>query len=249
MRIKYLLNKDKRISDFNSFIQHKFPTLLTEPNPELYLVAGGDGAMLGAIHDTIDSGIPYFGKAMGSFNFLLNSFDNDEEIIGNLLEDKIRIDTFKSNAIEARLNNIKLGEAANDVILGDKITGYHNFNISTENGDFKDFEMKGSGICISTAIGSTAFNFNNNGRILPLDSNLLSITGIVCNRFLNDIIPFQEIHIKSNGAKIYLTNVESKVLEEGDELILKKGSQIEIGFLNRKEFLERRIEIAHRYRK
>ncbi len=109
--------------------------------------------------------------------------------------------------------------------------------------------MKGSGICISTAIGSTAFNFNNNGRILPLDSNLLSITGIVCNRFLNDIIPFQEIHIKSNGAKIYLTNVESKVLEEGDELILKKGSQIEIGFLNRKEFLERRIEIAHRYRK
>lgn len=249
MRIKYLLNKDKRVSDFNSLIRNRFPTLLTEPKPELYLVAGGDGAMLGAIHDTIDSGIPYFGKAMGTFNFLLNSFDNDEKIINGLLKDEIKVDTFKSNAIEARLDNVKLGEAANDVILGDKITGYHTFNISTENGDFKDFEMKGSGICISTAIGSTAFNFNNNGRILPLDSDLLSITGIVCNRFLNDIIPFQEIHIKSNGAKIYLTNVESEMLDEGSKLILKKGSQIEIAFLNRKEFLERRIDIAHRFRK
>ena len=249
MRIRYLLNTDKRVSKFDRLIREKFPSLLTENRPELYLVAGGDGAMLRAIHDTIDTGIPYFGKAMGTFNFLLNSFDNDEDIIQSLIEDTIKIDTFKSHAIEARLDNKKLGEAVNDVILGEKITGYHTFNISTENGDLKNFEMKGSGICISTAIGSTAFNFNNNGRILPLDSNFLSITGIVCNRFLNDIIPFQEIRITANGAKIYLTNVESEILKNNQELILRKGSQIEIGFLNKKEFLERRIDIAHRFRK
>lgn len=249
MRIKYLINNDKRVKEFNSFIKQNYPTLLTEKKPQLYLVAGGDGTMLRAIHETIDTGIPYFGKAMGTFNFLLNKFENDKEILDGLIEDKIKIHTFKSYAIKAILNDQELGQAVNDVILGDKITGYHSFIISTKNGDLNNFELKGSGVCISTPIGSTAFNFNNNGRILPLDSNLLSITGIVCNRFLNDIVSFEEIKIKSDNAKIYLSNVKSKTFDTNSELILKKGSQIEIAFLDKNEFLKRRIDIAHRYRK
>lgn len=249
MKIKYIISKDKRVKEFNKFIKDTFPFLITENNPELFLIAGGDGAMLHAIHDTIDRGIPYLGKAMGTFNFLMNRFEDDEKVIRDLIDGKQNIDYFKSNAIVAYLNGKKLGEAVNDVILGDRLTGYHSFNISTELGDLSNFDIHGSGICISTAIGSTAFNYNNNGRILPLDSDLLSITGVVCDRYLNDIVPFKDVTIKSNGARIYLTNVESKILKEGSELLLKKGSQIKIGFLNREEFLKRRIEIAHRYRK
>lgn len=249
MKIKYIPNNDIRIKEFNSFILNNFPTLLTEKNPEIFLIAGGDGTMLRAIHDTIDTGIPYLGKAMGTFNFLLSNFNNDKEIIQNLIDDKIKLHIFKSYAIKAILNGKKLGEAVNDVILGEKLTGYHSFSISTKNRDLNNFELKGSGICISTPIGSTAFNFNNNGRILPLDSNLLSITGIVCNRFLNDIVPFENIKIKSNGAKIYLSNVESKILKENDELILSRGSEIQLAFLNKQKFIKKRIEIGHRYRK
>jgi len=249
VRIRYLQNKDKRVKDFNTLIESKFPTLLDEKNPQIYLVAGGDGAMLGAIHDTIDSQIPYIGKALGTFNFLMNKIDDDEKFINDLLNDRVKIDIFKTHAIRAFLDGKKLGEAVNDVILGDKLTGYHTFSLSTSTGDFQEFEVKGSGICVSTTIGSTAFNYNNNGRILPLDSCLLSITGVVCNRFLNDIVPFEEVRIKSNGARIYLTNVESEILDEGLELVLKKGSEISIAFLDKNEFLRRRIEIAHRYRK
>ncbi len=249
MRIKYLINNDPRVEEFNSLVKSKFPQLLTEKAPEIYLVAGGDGAMLHFIHETIDTGIPYIGKAMGTFNFLMNRITDDEKTINDLLEDKIDLEIFNSYAIEASLDGEKLGEAVNDVILGDKLTGYHTFKISTENGDFEEFEIKGSGICISTPIGSTAFNFNNNGRILPLDSCLLSMTGVVCNRYLNDIFPFQEINIEANGAKIYLTNVESKILSEGSKLTLKKGSKIGITFIDKEDFLKRRRDIAHRYRK
>ncbi len=249
MRIRYLQNNDARVKEFNALIESKFPTLLDEKNPQLYLVAGGDGAMLRAIHDTIDSQIPYLGKALGTFNFLMNKIDNDEKFISDLISDKVEIETFKTHAIRAFLDGKKLGEAVNDVILGDKLTGYYTFSLSTSTGDFQEFEVKGSGICVSTTIGSTAFNYNNNGRILPLDSCLLSITGVVCNRFLNDIVPFEEVRIKSNGARIYLTNVESEILDEGSELVLKKGSEISIAFLDKNEFLRRRIEIAHRYRK
>lgn len=249
MKIKYLINNDLRVQEFNKFISSKFPNLLTEENPDIYLVAGGDGAMLHSIHNTIDSNIPYIGKAMGTFNFLMNKFDDDEKAITDILEDRVNLEIFNSYAIEAYLDGKKLGEAANDVILGEKLTGYHTFKISTENGDFEDFEIKGSGLCISTAIGSTAFNFNNNGRILPLDSSLLSITGVVCNRYLNDIIEYQEIKIEANGARIYLTNVESEILSEGSVLTLKKGSKIGIAFFDKDDFLKRRRDIAHRYRK
>ena len=249
MRIKYLINKDPRVKDFNILIKNNFPNLLTEKKPELYLVAGGDGAMLHAIHKTIDKGIPYLGKAMGTFNFLMNSFDDDIQTINKILNDEIKIDTLSSHAIQVYLNKNKLGEAVNDVILGDKITSYFTFNISSENNDFENFEVKGSGLCISTTIGSTAFNYNNGGRILPLDSDLLSITGVVCNRYLNDIVPFQKIYIKANGAKIYLSNIYAKTLNEGDTLVLKRGHEIKIGFLNKNDFLKRRIDLSHRYRR
>lgn len=248
MRIKYIKNSDPRVNEFNSLIENKFPNIITEKKPEIYLVGGGDGAMLHAIHKTIDTGIPYIGKALGTFNFLMNSITNDIQIIEDILNDRIELEIFKTFAIDTQFNGEKLGEAVNDVILGDKLTGYHTFTISTEDRDFEDFTIKGSGICISTPIGSTAFNFNNNGRILPLNSNLLSITGVVCNRYLNDIFPAQNIKIKSNGAKIYLTNVESKVLNEGDELILTRGSDISIAFLNKEDFLRKRRNITHRYR-
>ncbi len=249
MRIKYILNKDPRVKDFNNLVINNFPLLLTEKRPELYLVAGGDGAMLHAIHDTIDKDIPYLGKALGTFNFLMNNIDDDISVIQGLLDDSIKIETFTTYTIKAFLNGKKIGEAVNDVILGNKLYDYFTFNISTESKDLENFEVKGSGICISTAIGSTAFNYNNGGRILPLDSEFLSITGVVCNRYLNDILPFQNIHITSNGARIYLTNSNSKVLKEGDKLLLKKGSEIKLAFLDKNEFLKRRIEISHRFRK
>jgi len=250
MKIKFLSNiNDKRVDSFRNLIVEKFPQLFDEEDPELYLVAGGDGAMLHAIQETIDHKIPYIGKAMGTFNFLMNKIDDDESFLNRLINDEIKFETFKSNAIVAYLNEKKIGESVNDVILGNKIMDYHSFSISTKSGDFSDFKLKGSGLCISTPIGSTAFNYNNNGRILPINADFLSITGVVSNRFLNDIVPFEKISIKSNGSNIYLTNVDAGILKEGDELILEKGTRIKIAFLDKKDFLKRRIEIGHRYRK
>ncbi|MBP8979068.1 NAD(+)/NADH kinase [Candidatus Dojkabacteria bacterium] len=250
MRIKYLKNeKYPKAQEFNLFIERVFPQLLEEKKPELYLVAGGDGSMLHSIQANIDSKIPFFGKAYGTVNFLLNEFKNDQETIQNILDDKIKLDIFETYAISAYLDGKKLGEAVNDVILGDEIMSNHYFTLSTKSGDFLNFEFRGSGLCISTPIGSTAFNYNNNGRILPLDSDLLSITGVVCNKQINDIIHFEKVSIKSNGVRVYLTNVKSKILKEGSELILKKGSKIRIAFLNKKDFLQKRIELGHRFRK
>lgn len=250
MRIKYICNnEDSRIDTFSAFVSSNFPAIITEQNPDLYLVAGGDGAMLHAIQENISNGIPYLGKALGTFNFLMNNFANDKEVIGGLLNDTLSLEKSECFAIEVILDGVKIGEAINEVIIGNGLADYHTFNISTEDENLTNFETKGSGICISTPVGSTAFNFNNGGRILPLDSCLLSITGIVCNRYLNDIIPFQEIRIKADNAKIFLSNVETGVLKKGSELILRKGASVGLAFLDKKDFLKRRISLSHRYRR
>lgn len=250
MRIKYLENNvDDRVREFNKYIKERYPQLLEEKNPELFLIAGGDGAMLHRVRENITSNLPFFGKAMGTFNFLLNKFEDNEKIIQGLLEDNIPLYSFKASAIEVLLNGESIGQAVNDVIIGDSVMGYHTFWISTANGDFSNFEIRGSGLCISTTIGSTAFNYNNNGQILPLDSDLLSITGVVCNRYLNDIIPFQDVTIKGTGGMIYLSNVANHILEKSSTLTLRRGQDIEILFLNRADFLKRRNDIANRYRK
>lgn len=250
MRIKYLANeKYEKVKPFNDFIAKKFPNLLTEENPELFLTAGGDGSMLHAIDSTNCKQIPYLGKAMGTFNFLMNRFDDDLDIIEEILDDRISLDLFETNCISVYIDGKKVGEAVNDIILGEKVIDYITFNISTKRGDFSSFEVKGSGLCVSTPIGSTAFNYNNNGRILPLDSNLLSVTGVVCNRYVNDIVPFDELRIKCSGTNLYMTSSHVEKLSADSELVLRKGSKVRIAFLDKKEFLQRRVDIGHRFRK
>ncbi len=249
MKIKYILSEDKRVFEFNELIKNNFPQFLTEDNPDLYLVAGGDGAMLHAIQDTLKEDTKYFGKALGSLNFLMNKIEGDKNFLNKLSNDDFTPYFFTSSAIEVFLNGKKIGEAVNDVILGDKINDYITYNISSSDGDFQNLEIKGCGLCISTPIGSTAYNYNNGGRILPLNSCLLSITGIVCNRYLNDIIQFNELKITANKGRVLLSNVSKAELNEGDELVLKKGTQIQIGFMDKEDFLKRRIQFSHRYRK
>ena len=67
MRIKYIYNeKDLRVTTFTQFIEQNYPQFLTQEDPQLYLIAGGDGAMLHAINKTLKNGIPYLGKGMGT---------------------------------------------------------------------------------------------------------------------------------------------------------------------------------------
>jgi NAD kinase len=248
MRIKYIKGPIPTVKKYNQFIEEKFPKLLDEENPELLLVAGGDGAMHHAIQNTLNYTTPYLGKALGTFNFLMNNFENDEKIIRGLLNDKIPIETCQTSTINVSLNDVKIGEAVNDVVVGDSIMDYFTFKLNSQDGSFQNFSVKGSGISISTAIGSTALNFNNNGMVLPLESKLWSLTGILCNRYLNDIIKQQEIIIEAPGAGIFLSGAHNDKLRKNQQLKLQKGNTIKIAFLDKNEFIKRRINITNRYR-
>ncbi|MFO7564469.1 MAG: NAD(+)/NADH kinase, partial [Enhygromyxa sp.] len=91
MRIKYIKSSDKRAKEFNEFIESKYPHILSTKQPELILIAGGDGAMMHAIRKYNEMDIPFFGVAKGTFNFLMNEIKNEGSFLEKLLSGKIKM--------------------------------------------------------------------------------------------------------------------------------------------------------------
>lgn len=258
MKIKYILTKDPRGESINDLIENHFPQLIKEENPKLILVTGGDGSLLHAIQDYNSLQVPFFGNASGTLNFLMNKIDDLKETIQLLIDDKLKLDYLETTSIKVSIKTSKketfLGYAVNEVILGTSIMGYHHYILNSGDNSFDNFEIKGSGISICTDLGSTGYNFSLGGSILPIGSNLWSVNGIVCNRFLEDIINIQKFEIKlsetSRPSDLFLDGVKKDLqLKSGTSIILERGEIIKIGFLDKEDFFKRRLEISSRYRK
>lgn len=255
VRIKYLISDDKRSQGFNKFIENNYPEFLREEKPDLILVSGGDGALLHAIQQYNHLQVPFLGRAAGTLNFLMNHFKDPDKDISAITNGRTRLHYITTTSILAGIINANqkqtIGQAINEVVIGSNLMGYHQFTINSDDGSFTDFTIKGSGLCLSTDLGSTGYSFNLGGSVLPLGSDLFNLCGIVCNRYLNDIIPIQPIEItvtsREGSAYIYLDGIEKRV--RADKIILSKGAPIKIAFINEEHFRQQRLEIASRYRK
>jgi len=262
MKPFYILSKDKRSEEVNNYIKQNYPGFLKEKNPDLILVSGGDGAMLHAIQSHGDLNVPFFGYAMGTLNFLMNEIDladlpkiiegieKDSLSLNEIITSKIRVELFSKKSGKRKY----LGSAVNEVVIGTTIMGYHEFILNSFDKTFVNFNIKGSGLSISTDLGSTGYNFNLGGAVLPLGSNLWSVLGVVCNRYLEDIVEINELKIacecKNSPPTIYLDGIDKEiVLCKRDEIILTKDGDVTLYFLNKEVFQTKRLEIISRYRR
>jgi NAD kinase len=249
MKVYFESSPDPRVREFNELVGREFPNFLTETSPEVILVAGGDGALHHATKQFASFSGVYFGKAMGTLNFLMNEIEDDRAVLHGLANDTLRLHAIATATIDVHLNGTLLGSAANDLVLGDSVNGYHTFTLSTNDESFDNFTLKGTGVCLSTPLGSTGYNFNNGGVILPLESNMWSLTGIVCNKRINDILKAQTTSIWASGGDLFLDGINAGALANQDTVTLSPGKPIKIGFLDRQHFMSKRIELAHRMRK
>ncbi|HRI05950.1 MAG TPA: hypothetical protein PLV59_03340 [Candidatus Dojkabacteria bacterium] len=249
MKIKYLISKDRRVQAFNKLIKDNFPEFINEKNPEAILVAGGDGAMLHAIQDWQELNIPFIGKALGTVNFMMNNINNDIDFLSKLKRGDVKIKYLKTNSIRVEVNKKYITEAVNEILIGGDINSYNTFNLNTEDGSFNSVTIKGAGLCISTPLGSTAYNFNNQGAILPLQTNIWSLTGIVSNKYINDIISAQNIELTAPNSLLYADGIKLKALKDDDTVQISKGKEVRLGFLDKDSLFRKRIEVASRLRR
>lgn len=143
---------------------------------DVIVALGGDGFMLRVLHQMVDSGLPVYGMRMGRIGFLMNGFQDDK-----LLE---RLD----QAISVRLNPLRMTAncadgsvhealAINEVSLLRQSNQAAHLRLSI-NASIKIDELVADGILVSTAAGSTAYNFSARGPILPLGTDALAVTPI-----------------------------------------------------------------------
>lgn len=140
------------------------------------VAVGGDGFMLETLHLHIEDGTPVYGLNKGSIGFLLNEYSEKNllERINNAVDSHIHPLEMKCTTIDGQviyalaINEVSLlrttGQAAKIKIKVDGITHME--------------ELICDGVLVATPAGSSAYNYSNGGMILPIGSNLLSLTPI-----------------------------------------------------------------------
>ncbi len=141
---------------------------------DLIIVIGGDGTLLHSIHNHMDLNIPFYGINSGTIGFLMNKFNDDiKDKIENARITSLHPLSMKVKDIDGNyhqklaINEISIYRNTNHIakihILVDKV---------------EQIELSADGALVSSPAGSSAYNFSAGGRIVPLGSNILSLTPI-----------------------------------------------------------------------
>ena len=143
---------------------------------DFIVVLGGDGMMLHSLHDLHMAHVPVYGMNLGNVGFLMNTYHPDGLVerlkravpfrIYPLLMDVMTTD---GRAVAAH--------AFNEVSLMRQTHQAAKIRLWID-GIMRMGEVISDGLLVSTPMGSTAYNFSNNGPILPIDAKLLALTPI-----------------------------------------------------------------------
>lgn len=139
---------------------------------------GGDGTTLKALHAVLPfSEKPVFSMRLGgSIGFLGNRFD-----LANLRDRLKSARKVFIRALKAEVQDVS-GRGAtvfgiNEIVLTRQRLQAAKLSV-TLNGTKQPIDVIGDGLLIATPIGSTGYNRSAGGSILPIDSSLLSLTGL-----------------------------------------------------------------------
>lgn len=210
-------------------------------NPDYILVLGGDGTFLGAERDYYHLQKPFVGVGFGSINFLLNRAIKNPKDLLMRMQEKNWVN-FAMHGMDAEITTdekIEKGIAFNDIYVKSvDPTGVVELELITK--EYSALNLKGDGMIIATPQGSTAYNRNAGGTILPLNSMLWCLTGICTAKPIHVAIEHQEIFvkIKRNNAVVVTDN---KVFYGARELrITPSQFKAEVCFCGEENFEKRR---------
>ena len=143
---------------------------------DVVVALGGDGFMLETLHRFIGRGVPIYGMNRGTVGFLMNEYIEDDlaarlaqaskSIVHPLVMTTRSVDGSTAKAL-----------AINEVSLLRQTRQASKIRISVD-GTVRIEELICDGVLVATAAGSTAYNLSAHGPILPVGSDLLTLTPI-----------------------------------------------------------------------
>jgi len=202
----------QRSDEYSKEIETKLHKLLKQhdfqedaKNPDIVISVGGDGTFLYALHQYIDvcDQINFIGIHTGTLGFLTEYGATEiEKFVSDLVRKKPRIEA--KRLLEFKIDGLQKYYALNEIRV-ENIMKTQILDIYISNKFFETF--RGTGICISSQIGSTAYNRSLGGAVIDSDLELLQlseITGIHHRLFQSLQSPIvlegnKEIYLKSNS--------------------------------------------------
>jgi len=143
---------------------------------DVIVALGGDGFMLRTLHRFIKTDLPVFGMKIGNIGFLMNRYSEDDLV--QRLDDSrsVSLNPLRM-VVQTESGNETSALAINEISLLRQTNQAAHIRILV-NDSVKVEDLVCDGVLLSTAAGSTAYNFSVRGPILPLGTDALALTPI-----------------------------------------------------------------------
>lgn len=148
---------------------------LDQTNPDLVIVIGGDGTFISAVHQYPDA--IFFGIHTGHLGFFANYTLKDvDQLIEDINQNAYQIEPI--DALECQFNTAEQTLqtfAVNEITI---LTPPKTLILDVEIDGRRLETFRGTGLCVSTPYGSTAYNKSLHGAVLDPSLNAFQITEI-----------------------------------------------------------------------
>jgi NAD+ kinase len=146
---------------------------LTETEPDLVVVLGGDGTMLRALHARLGTGTPVIGVNFGRVGFLTSMRPDElEDGLARVFAGEYVVYALPTLDAEAGSERTT---AVNDVVATSAILG-RMVELEWRIGGETMGNVPCDGVICSTPAGSTAYNLSNGGPVLMWEIDALAMT-------------------------------------------------------------------------
>ena len=145
--------------------------------PDYVIAVGGDGTFLHAAHSYLHAmnRASFVGIRTGTLGFFMDyTADELEPFLTDLLEDRFMVEAHP--VLEASAGN-DVRYAFNEVRIDNPLRT-QTVEVYLDGAHFED--VRGSGVCISTQLGSTALNRSLGGAVIMAGLPVLELTEIAC---------------------------------------------------------------------
>jgi len=153
--------------------------ILDEKNPELIISIGGDGTFLRAIHQNLDilEHVSFVGIHTGTLGFFTDySQSAIEDFLNDVLTNEPTIHEVPLLKIQTSNGKLENAYFAINEMRVENIMQTQLMNVFIDGDLFETF--RGTGMCISSQAGSTAYNRSLGGAILQEGLDFLQMTEI-----------------------------------------------------------------------
>lgn len=199
-------------------------------NPEAIIILGGDGTIIEAIGKFSNINPIFMGLNLGNIGFMASVRDEKNFLRGmdSLLSGNFRID--ERVKISAKI--IRDGKKIAEYDALNEITIQHIFGVVEIEAKIEGYPfqyIRGNGMIVSTASGSTAYNMSAHGPIIMPELNCFILTEIMDHN-----LPTPSVVLKSKSRVTLLIEkfrknnkfIFAKTTEDADVILVADGAKI-----------------------